>query len=102
LIANDYENENIIVKGDSQLVISQIKREFKVRALTIIPLYRKVISLISKFNHIQIEWVPREQNKEADTLSNKAYEEILDNNPALKEKLSPLHSLSQVYKFKSP
>src|SRR5919198_6051160 len=55
LLANNYENENIIIKGDSQLVICQIKRNFKVRAPNIIPLYRKVMSLISKFNCIQIE-----------------------------------------------
>ena len=51
------------------LVINQIEGNFKVKAPTIIPLYRKVISLISKFKHIQIEWIPREQNKEADRLS---------------------------------
>jgi ribonuclease HI len=32
LIANNYENENIVIKGDSQLVTSQIKRKFKVKA----------------------------------------------------------------------
>ena len=75
LLANKYENENIIIKGDSQLVIRQIKRKFKVRAPNIIPLYRKVMSLISKFNNIQLEWIPRDQNEEADRLSNLAYQE---------------------------
>jgi ribonuclease HI len=32
LITNNYENENIIVRGDSQLVVSQIQRQFKVKA----------------------------------------------------------------------
>ena len=73
LLANDYENEKDIVRGDSQLVIRQIERNFKVKAATIIPLYRKVMSLISKFKHIQFELIPREQNKEADRLSNFAY-----------------------------
>jgi ribonuclease HI len=58
-------------------VINQIKGEFKVKAPTIIPLYRKVMSLISKFNHIRIEWMPREQNKEADKLSYLAYEDTV-------------------------
>ena len=53
LLANNYENKKIIVRGDSQLVIRQIERNFKVKAATIIPLYRNVISLISKFKHIQ-------------------------------------------------
>jgi ribonuclease HI len=88
MLANEYEYENTIIKGDSQLVISQIKREFKVKASKIIPLYRKVMSLISKFNHIHIEWIPREQNKEADELTNCAYAEVIDHNPKLGEKIS--------------
>jgi ribonuclease HI len=77
LLANNYESESTIIKGDSQLVIRQIKRNFKVRAPNIIPLYSKVMSLISKFKHIQFEWIPREQNKEADKLTCRAYEEHL-------------------------
>ena len=61
----------------------------------IIPLYQKVKSLISKFNYIQIEWIPRKQNKEADRLSCGAYEETLNNNPALREKISQLGAAEQ-------
>jgi ribonuclease HI len=75
LITNNYQNESIVIKGDSQLVIQQIKRNFKVKAHNIIPLYLDAISLISKFKHIQFELIPREQNKEADRLSNMAYQE---------------------------
>lgn len=88
LITNNYENEKIIVRGDSQLVVSQIQRKFKVKAPRIIPLYHKVMSLISKFNNIQIELIPREQNKEADILSNFAYTNVLSDNPKLREKIS--------------
>ena len=75
LLTNNYQNESIVIKGDSQLVIKQIKRNFKVKAPNIIPLYRDAMSLISKFKHIQFELIPREQNKEADRLSNLAYQE---------------------------
>jgi ribonuclease HI len=75
LTANNYQNESIVIKGDSQLVIQQIKRNFKVKAPNIIPLYRYAMSMISKFKHIQFELIPRWQNKEADRLSNLAYEE---------------------------
>ena len=88
LIANGYENENIVIKGDSQLVISQIKRQFKVKASKIIPLYRKVMSLISKFHNIQVEWIPREQNKEADELTNCAYRKVITDNSKLGGKIS--------------
>src|SRR5919199_5170760 len=71
---NNYDvTESIVIKGDSQLVIYQIKGRYKVKALKIIPLYQKVISLISKFDDIHFEWIPREKNSEADKLSNYAY-----------------------------
>ena len=75
LIANNYQNESIIINGDSQLVIQQTKRRFRVNAPNIIPLYRKTISLIFKFNNIEFELIPSEKNKEADRLSNLAYQE---------------------------
>jgi ribonuclease HI len=75
---NNYDNQGIIVRGDSQLVISQLNGKYKVRAVKIIPLYQKAKSLLSKFKDIKIEWIPRDNNKEADKLSNKAYQEILE------------------------
>jgi ribonuclease HI len=45
------------------------------------------MDLISKFKSIDFEWIPREENKEADALSYKAYQETLDSNPALYEKV---------------
>ena len=57
LLANGYENENIVIKGDSQLFISQVLRKFKVREPRLIPLYRQVMSLIFNFNNIQFEWI---------------------------------------------
>jgi ribonuclease HI len=80
--------KSITVRGDSQLVVNQIKGKWKVRAPRIVPLHQKVIPLISKFKVIDIEWVPREQNKEADRLCNKTYQEAIDNNPALRKKIS--------------
>jgi ribonuclease HI len=85
---NHIANERVIIKGDSQLVIYQIKGKYKVKAIKIIPLYQKVMSLISKFNDIHIEWIPREKNSEADKLSNYAYTKVLDNDSTLREKIS--------------
>jgi len=86
---NNYNNnQKIIIRGDSQLVINQIKGKYKVRAVKIIPLYQKVKSLLSKFKDVRIEWIPRDNNKEADKLSNKAYQEILESDPNLLQKIS--------------
>jgi ribonuclease HI len=92
---NNYKNnQKIIIIGDSQLVISQINGKYKVRAVKIIPLYQKVKSLLSKFKDIKIEWIPRDKNKEADELSNKAYQGILENDPKLLQKVS-LHMATE-------
>jgi ribonuclease HI len=85
---NNYDNQEIIVRGDSQLVISQLNGKYKVKAVKIIPLYQKVKSLLSKSKDIKIEWIPRDNNKEADKLSNKAYQEILESDPMLLQKVS--------------
>ena len=87
LLQNNCSDKQIIVKGDSKLVIFQIKGKYKVKASRIIPLYTLSMDLISKFKSIDFEWIPREENKEADALSYKAYQETLGSNPALYEKV---------------
>jgi ribonuclease HI len=82
------DNNKIIVRGDSKLVVYQTKGKYKVKASRIVPLHQTVMSLISKFKVLDIEWVPREQNMDADRLSNKAYQEFLENNSALRERIS--------------
>jgi len=85
---NNYNNnQKIIIRGDSQLVINQINGKYKVKAVKIIALYQKVKSLLSKFKDIKIEWIPRDKNKEADKLSNKACQEILESDPKLLQKI---------------
>ena len=88
LVKSNYENENILIRGDSKLVIFQLKGKYKVKAERIINLYKQSMDLICKFKNIEFEWIPREKNKEADALSYKAYLEILDNNPALRKMAS--------------
>jgi ribonuclease HI len=51
---NNYNNnQKIIIRGDSQLVINQIKSKYKVRAIKIIPLYQKVKSPFIKIQRYQ-------------------------------------------------
>jgi ribonuclease HI len=99
LIRGNYNGENIIVRGDSKLVIFQIKRKYKVKAQRIIPLYNKLIALIPKFKYINFEWVSREENREADRLSYKAYEQILDSTPELYKKVSPYMATAKQLKI---
>lgn len=68
-------DNNIIIRGDSALVINQLMGKFKVRTKHLRPLHKKAISLIGRFHSPTIIWIPREENAEADRLSELAYKE---------------------------
>jgi len=69
---------DVHIRGDSQLVINQMKGEYKVRKDTLIPLYKQALTLSKQFKSIEFEHVKRDLNKAADVLS-KAYNPILHN-----------------------
>jgi ribonuclease HI len=70
---HDMVESPIVVRGDSSLVINQLKGIFKVKAVRLLELYQEARKLFHEFPNIKIEWVDRNQNKEADLLSRLAY-----------------------------
>jgi len=65
---------NLIVKGDSQLVINQMKGTYKVGSHNLIGLYNQACVYARQFETIVFQWIPREENKIADSLTKRAYE----------------------------
>ena len=62
--------DDIVVKGDSQLVIKQMSGDWKVNGGLYYPIYQQCKTLLQELNlTIHYEWIPREQNQEADDLS---------------------------------
>jgi len=59
------------VYGDSKLVISQVTHQWKIKMPHLFELAAKVWELTDGMK-VTYEWVPRERNKLADALSNKA------------------------------
>ena len=59
---------------DSELVVKQMRGEYKVKNAGLRPLFEKASALASSFSSFAIAHVPREQNKEADKLSKKGVE----------------------------
>ena len=57
---------------DSELVVKQIKGEYRVKKTTLKPLYQQVSQLLGSLEGFTINHVPRQQNKEADRLANRA------------------------------
>jgi len=66
-------NERIIIKGDSQLVIKQMKGEWQVNSATSRKYVPEIKRLLEGMD-VSFVWTPREENEEADKLSRVAYE----------------------------
>lgn len=57
---------------DSELIVKQVRREYKVKNKELAPLFLEVHNLLISFKSYTIEHVLRENNKEADRLANEA------------------------------
>jgi ribonuclease HI len=74
LAARSYAGE-VVMLGDSQLVVRQMRGEYAVRAEHLKAYHRHLAGLVARFHHVEFRWVPREQNSRADALSKQALEE---------------------------
>ena len=68
---------DIEVRSDSQLLIRQLKGEYKVKAPGLIPLFEEAVVLKRKFKSVKLEHIPREENKRADQLANFALDRVI-------------------------
>ena len=71
-ICIDNSIKEIDVFLDSNLVVEQVNKNYKVKAENLKVLNSKVDELIQEFNFIEIKHVYREENKRADQLANMA------------------------------
>ena len=68
--AVDRHLTQLAIKGDSLLIIEQMRGNYKVKNEGLKPLYLKARMLVMQIGDVSFEHVPREQNKDADRLSN--------------------------------
>jgi len=61
--------------SDSELVVRQIDGRYRVKHPDMLELYRQARGLLSRFEQARLSHVPREQNKDADRLANRALDE---------------------------
>lgn len=64
----------VLVRSDSELLVSQMNHLYKIETDHIGKLFLAVWNLMTDFQEVRFEHVPREQNREADRLLN----EVLD------------------------
>jgi ribonuclease HI len=67
--------ERLEIKGDSNLVVNQIKGLWKVKSDRLFPFYNEALQTLQNFAHFTIAWIPREQNNLADTAVNQCIEQ---------------------------
>jgi len=64
--------DEVTLNMDSELVVQQLKGDYKVKNANIKPLFEQALHLLSGFRKFEIKHIKREENKEADKLVNKA------------------------------
>jgi ribonuclease HI len=75
--AQEMKIKQLIVEGDSMLVIKQMNGEFKVKSLHLLELYNEAKLLEKCFDSIYYKHIYRTNNKRADELSNIAVDNYL-------------------------
>jgi ribonuclease HI len=73
--------DEVELVADSQLLIRQLAGRYRVKSATLRPLYEEARRLLALFRRHSLRHLPREENKEADTMSNRAIDERLDGEP---------------------
>lgn len=71
--ADHFKTHEVLVRMDSKLVIEQMKGNYKVKHPNLVPRYMEAKNVIARnFTKVSFEHVPREKNKDADELANRA------------------------------
>jgi ribonuclease HI len=65
--------------ADSELLVKQLNGKYRVKNEGLKPLYQRVKELIAKIGRVEVQYIPRELNKEADALANRAIDEKIGN-----------------------
>ena len=61
----------LAVRMDSELVVKQVRGEYRVKHADLQPLHRRALSLLRGFEYVEVRHVPRKENKLADALVNR-------------------------------
>ncbi|MEQ1849891.1 MAG: ribonuclease HI family protein [Candidatus Peribacteraceae bacterium] len=71
-IAKDFRPNHLVCHLDSELVVKQLKGEYRVKMQTFVPLIEQINALVKEFPTVSFVAIPRERNRHADRLLNAA------------------------------
>ncbi len=67
-----HKAEGLMVVSDSELLVKQMKGQYKVKSPDLQPLHKRANEMVRQLGWFDIKHVRREQNREADKLANQA------------------------------
>jgi ribonuclease HI len=73
--AREHGHRKVRIKSDSELLVKQMRGEYRVKNAGLQPLFQQAQALAEDFDRIVYEHVRREQNKHADRLANVAMDQ---------------------------
>src|SRR6202050_4200467 len=82
-------HKSLRVISDSELMVKQIKGQYRVNSPELRPLYEEARRRIAKLDHFQIQHVLREKNRHADRLANVAMDRGMGRAPSAKPAPTP-------------
>ena len=77
-LARELGADEVEVVGDSELVVRQVKGEYRVKDAALRALHERVAAALAGFERWSIRHVRREQNAEADRLVNERLDGVAD------------------------
>jgi ribonuclease HI len=72
--ALEHNVEAIKIEGDSMLVVNQVLGHWRVKEPRLVKYHSRAVELLARFKQRTITHIPRENNKDADTLSKEGLE----------------------------
>jgi ribonuclease HI len=73
--------QSLHVRSDSELLVRQLKGEYRVKNPGLQPLYQEALARATRIGKVTFEHVGRELNREADRLANLAMDEAAASRP---------------------
>ena len=69
------------IRTDSELLARQINGQYKVKADGLRALYINAVRMLNEFEDVEVKYIPRKENKIADSLANKVLDATIEKNP---------------------
>jgi ribonuclease HI len=70
--------KDVVVHSDSELLVKQLNREYRVNNSNLKPYYEQFLHLRTGFDRLEVKQIAREENRETDKLANRAIDARID------------------------